>query len=152
MTIEELKKKLQGKNGKYKRYLGSPLRYAGGKSLAVGLITEFLPKDIKKVVSPFIGGGSVEIAIAKELGIDVVAYDIFDLLVNYWQQQTINGEKLYEKLKTMSPTKEEYERVKNILKEHWNKVDGYDGKLDPLDAAVYYYYNMHSNLYYYLVD
>lgn len=142
MTIEELQKKLQGKNGKYKRYLGSPLRYAGGKSLAVGLITEFLPKDIKKVVSPFIGGGSVEIAIAKELGIDVVAYDIFDLLVNYWQQQTINGEKLYEKLKTMSPTKEEYERVKNILKEHWNKVDGYDGKLDPLDAAVYYYYNM----------
>ena len=95
MTIEELQKKLQGKNGKYKRYLGSPLRYAGGKSLAVGLITEFLPKDIKKVVSPFIGGGSVEIAIAKELGIDVVAYDIFDLLVNYWQQQTINGDKRY---------------------------------------------------------
>ena len=42
----------------------------------------------------------------------------------------------------MPPTKEEYERVKNILKEHWNKETGYDGKLDPIDAAVYYYYNM----------
>ena len=142
MQIEELQKQLKGKNGNYKRYNGSPLRYAGGKSLAVGLITEHLPKDVKKVVSPFIGGGSVEIALAKELGLDVVGYDVFDLLVNYWQQQTINGEELYKRLSTMPPTKEEYERVKNILKEHWNKTDGYDGKLDPIDAAVYYYYNM----------
>ena len=51
----------------YKRYLGSPLRYAGGKSLAVGHILEHLPNNLNKVVSPFIGGGSVEIAIAKEL-------------------------------------------------------------------------------------
>ena len=63
MTIDELQEKLRGKNGNYKRYIGSPLRYAGGKSLAVGLITEFLPKDVKKVVSPFIGGGSVEVAL-----------------------------------------------------------------------------------------
>jgi len=142
MTVEELQEKLKGKNGNYKRYSGSPLRYGGGKSLAVGLISEYLPKDVKKVVSPFIGGGSVEIAIAKELGIDVVAYDVFDLLVNYWQQQTINGEELYKRLAEMPPTKEEYEKVKNILKEHWNKETGYDGKLDPIDAAVYYYYNM----------
>ena len=110
MTIEELQERLKGKNGNYKRYIGSPLRYAGGKSLAVGLITEFLPKDVKRVVSPFIGGGSVEIAMAKELGLEVIGYDVFDLLVNYWQQQTINGEELYKRLSTMPPTKEEYER------------------------------------------
>lgn len=45
----------------YKRYLGSPLRYAGGKSLAVGHILEYLPDNLNKVVSPFIGGGSVEV-------------------------------------------------------------------------------------------
>lgn len=139
---EKFLQSLKGKNGKYKRYLGSPLRYAGGKSLAVGLITECIPEDVNKVVSPFIGGGSVEIAIAKGLGIDVVGYDIFDLLVNYWDKQVNNPEELYKKLKDLNPTKEEYERIKNILKEHWNKVDGYDGKLDPIDAAVYYYYNM----------
>ena len=103
MTKDELQQTLKGKNGNYKRYIGSPLRYAGGKSLAVGIIAGFLPEGIRKVVSPFIGGGSVEIALAKELGIDVVAYDIFDLLVNYWQQQTLNGTEMYEKLKAMPP-------------------------------------------------
>lgn len=53
---------LNSKNG-YKRYLGSPLRYAGGKSLAVGGILKYLPDGLNKVVSPFIGGGSVEVAI-----------------------------------------------------------------------------------------
>ena len=37
----------------YKRYLGTPLRYAGGKTLAVGHVIELLPTNIKKVVSPF---------------------------------------------------------------------------------------------------
>ncbi len=142
MPVRDFQKTLVGENGIYKRYMGSPLRYAGGKSLAVGLIVSYLPKNIRKVVSPFIGGGSVEVAMAKELGIEVIAYDIFDLLVNYWQQQTINGKELYERLCRIEPTKEEYERIKNILKEHWNKNDGYDGGLSPIDAAVYYYYNM----------
>ena len=77
-SLEEKKdyflKKLESKSPtrKYNRYLGSPLRYAGGKSLAVGYIIELLPVNIKRVISPFIGGASVEIAIAKELGIEVI--------------------------------------------------------------------------------
>ena len=46
----------------YKRYLASPLRYAGGKSLAVGYVVEKLPAGLQRLVSPFIGGGSVEVA------------------------------------------------------------------------------------------
>lgn len=134
--------KLSTKNtAKYKRYLGSPLRYAGGKSLAVGNIIELLPNDIKRVVSPFMGGGSIEIAISKELGIPVIAYDIFDLLVNYWQNQIKYPEELYKVLSKFSPTKENYEKIKNILKDHWNKTEGYDNKLDPLQAAAYYFFN-----------
>ena len=75
---------------KYKRYVGSPLRYAGGKSLAVGLIVELIPDSTKRVVSPFMGGGSVEVAIALELKIPVVGYDIFDILMNYWDVQFLN--------------------------------------------------------------
>lgn len=146
MNIESKKReflnRLKGKNNKYKRYTCSTLRYGGGKSLAVGNIVELLPDNVNRVVSPFLGGGSVEIAIAKELGVEVVAYDIFDLLVNFWDKQINNPLGLYEKLKEIKPTKEEYERIKNILKQHWNKFDGYDGQLDPLDAAAYYYYNM----------
>lgn len=137
--LESLKSKT---SGKYKRYCGSPLRYPGGKSLAVGKILEYFPDGINRVVSPFMGGGSLEIAMAKELGWEVIAYDIFDMLVNYWQQQTINGDKIADKLKTFGLTKDDYKAIKNILNEHWTKENGYDGKLDPIDAAAMYYYNM----------
>ena len=30
----------------YKRYIASPLRYAGGKSLAVGFVAELLPDSV----------------------------------------------------------------------------------------------------------
>lgn len=121
----------------YKRYLGSPLRYAGGKSLAVGYVVRLLPDGIKKIVSPFLGGASVEIAMAKELGIDVIGYDIFDILVNYWQVQLETPEKLYKELKKLEPTKEEYKKIKEILKKHWKG----ESKIDKIKLAAYYYFN-----------
>ena len=132
----QLKSHSYSKN-KYKRYTGSPLRYAGGKSLAVGYIIQLLPDNIKKVVSPFIGGGSVEIAMAKELGIEVVGYDIFDILVNFWQVLLEKPQKLYEELKKLNPTKNEYKRVKEILKKHWEG----EIELDSIKLAAYYYFN-----------
>jgi len=90
---QEFLQRLKGKGKKYKRYLGSPLRYAGGKSWAVGYVIERLPENIKRLVSPFFGGGSIEIAIAKELGIEVIGFEIFDILVNYWNIQIISIEK-----------------------------------------------------------
>ena len=69
----------------FKRVCISPLRYAGGKSKAIGIILSNLPKlTEKKIVSPFFGGGSFELCVSQELGIQVVAYDIFGLLVNFW--------------------------------------------------------------------
>src|SRR3989338_8484484 len=106
----ELLDKLRSKTktDSYKRYIGSPLRYAGGKTLAVGHIINLLPNtNIKRVISPFLGGASVEIAIAKELGIEVVGYDIFDILINYWHYQITEPEKLAVKLSEFKPTKEE---------------------------------------------
>jgi DNA adenine methylase len=131
---------LHSKNG-YKRYNKSPLRYGGGKSLAVGYILEYLPDNVNRVVSPFIGGGSLEVAIAKELDIEVIAYDIFDLLVNYWQIQIEKPDELYNELKKLQNTKEEYQRVKDILKTCWDKHTGSNDKLNPLEKATYYYFN-----------
>ena len=139
---EKFLEKIKGTTHKYKRYLGTTLRYAGGKSLAVGDIIEHIPDDVEKVVSPFIGGGSLEVALSKELGIKVIGYDLFDLLVNFWNIQVKRPKELYERLAQLKPTLEEYERVKDILKAHWNKKDGYDGGLDPLELATYYYFNM----------
>lgn len=138
---ERFLKKLTSENG-YKRYNVSPLRYGGGKSLAVGYIIEHLPDNVKRVASPFIGGASVEIAIAKELEIEVVAYDIFDLLVNYWQIQINKPEELYQQLKKFKSNKQEYQQIKNFLKTIWNKQDGLlPNHLTDVELAAYYYYS-----------
>ncbi|WP_461248612.1 DNA adenine methylase, partial [Treponema sp. R6D11] len=89
---------LRSSGNKYKRYTGTPLRYAGGKTLAVGYIVELLPNKLKRVISPFFGGGSFEIACAKELGLEIKGFDIFELLVNYWQHQFAKPEKMYKYL------------------------------------------------------
>lgn len=128
------------KNG-YKRYIGSPLRYAGGKSLAVGHIVNLLPTNIDRVVSPFFGGGSVEIAIAKELDIDVIGFDIFDILTNYWHYQINEPDNLAEELKKFEPTKDEYARVREIMKKHWKQEELLYG----LELAAVYYFNHNTS-------
>lgn len=139
----EFLSKLRGKSkpDSFKRYLGSPLRYAGGKTLAVGHIINLLPDGVTKVVSPFFGGGSVEIAIAKELGLDVIGYDIFDVLTNYWYYQINYPQDLYDSLKKFEPTREEFTRVKNVLKKHWTG----EKKLVGLTLAAYYYFNHNTS-------
>lgn len=136
---------LQSKISKFKfrRYDGSPLRYAGGKSRAVGYIVEQLPnKRIKRIISPFFGGGSFEIACAKELGIEVIGFDIFNLLVNYWQVQIESPQKLYNYLKQIKPTKEEFFRVKEKLKAHWLKEKLIE---DKIELAALYYFNHNTS-------
>ncbi len=133
--------KIMSKNllsiNKYKRVAVSPIRYAGGKSLAVGHVIELLPDNIKRIISPFFGGGSIEIAISKFLDIEVIGYDIFNILMNYWKFQVENPQVLYEKLKALNPDKETFEKIRLTLRDYWDKkID-----LDPLTLAVYFVYN-----------
>lgn len=141
LTLQERKERflreLKGNTQPYKRYLGSPIRYAGGKSLAVGLIIEHLPTDITRVISPFIGGGSTEIAIAKELNLPVKAYDIFDILVNFWQVAINHPNELHLELSKLPVTKEQYAQIKQELTDHFKQRI----KLDPLTLARDYIYN-----------
>ncbi len=126
---------------KYKRYAGAPIRYAGGKSLAVGLIVELMPNYVKRLVSPFLGGGSVEMACSIELELPVVAYDIFDILINYWKAQLEHPKELYQRLLKFEPTRAQFKEVKERLKKHW------DGKqtLETLDLAAYFYFNHNTS-------
>jgi DNA adenine methylase len=128
------------------------LRYPGGKSKAIDLITPFV-KDYDKIVSPFIGGGSLEIHWSANLGKEVIGYDIFDVLVNFWNVLLNNPEELANKMSTMPTTTEEYKRVKEILisldktqemLKDWN-TDYYKRSdvvsLDDITLAAYYYFN-----------
>jgi DNA adenine methylase len=113
------------------------LRYAGGKTLAVGYIVNLLPNKIGRIVSPFLGGASVEIVLAKELGIEVIGYDIFDILINYWHYQITQPEELAKKVAKFKPTKEEYARVREIMKKHFNHNYSYGPHFLGSQSSVY---------------
>jgi DNA adenine methylase len=128
----------------------NPIRYAGGKTKAIKLISPHIKTD--KLVSPFFGGGSLEISLARS-GVKVQGYDIFDILVNFWDYQLNNPERIYEILKEIEPTKTEYNRIKLLLKS-WDKTqEGIFSKLktryydeEPIEidddyGAAYYWYN-----------
>jgi len=132
----------------------TPIRYAGGKSRAYDFISSYIPfwPRPKRIISPFMGGGSLEVRWAHEMGIQVEAFDVFDVLTNYWQHQIHHPKRLYDILKGLEPTKEQYDEIKDILL-HWDKVqnmfkdwktDYYDRKSEPLDdelGAAYYWFN-----------
>jgi len=150
----------QGEKG-FKRVSLSPLRYAGGKTNAVGLILRSLPNlKTKRIVSPFFGGGSFEIAMSKELGYEVIGYDVFSVLVNFWNQIIHKPHELADELAKLVPDKTHYTRNRHILLSFWDKIKpdtlSYNTKTkvdlteeentrldnNPLLQAAYYYYNM----------
>ncbi len=62
----------------------SPLRYPGGKSRGAEAITGYFPPGIKELLSPFFGGGSVELLMAAQ-GVNVLGFDLFKPLVEFWE-------------------------------------------------------------------
>jgi len=62
----------------------TPLRYPGGKSRAVKTILEFIPEDCGELCSPFLGGGSVELALAQK-GVKIHGYEGFKPIVWFWE-------------------------------------------------------------------
>jgi DNA adenine methylase len=133
----------------------TPIRYAGGKSRAIKIISPYLDNETK-IVSPFMGGGSLEVNWASK-GIEVIGYDLFDVLVNFWNVLLNNNTELVNKLKTINPTPEEYSRIKEILMKWENtqgmlegwKTDHYKRdevvKLNDATAAAYYFFNHNTS-------
>jgi DNA adenine methylase len=149
------------KKGGFKRVLISPLRYAGGKSKAIGLILDQLPKlKNKRIVSPFFGGGSFELCLSQKLDIEVIGYDIFGMLTNFWDVLINNKQAFITELKKFEINATEFTKNRHILLSHWDKVKpetlNYKTKKvveltedekcmldnDKVMQAVYYYYNM----------
>ena len=126
------------------------LRYAGGKSKASKYIDP-LVVSYDEIISPFIGGGSLEVGWA-DSGKKVKGYDIFSTLVNFWNVLLASPEELGDELKKIKPTEEVYKLVKEILMctpevqdmlKDW-KSDHYKREqvtLPPAKLAAYYYFN-----------
>lgn len=130
------------------------LRYAGGKSRAIKQITPYV-EDYDTIVSPFLGGGSLEVHWAA-MGKKVIAADVFDILVNFWNVLLTNPDALADELSKITPTTEEYKEVKEALMctpqvqsmlKDW-KTGFYkrqEVEIDPIKLAAYYYFNHNTS-------
>ena len=76
-----------------------------------------------------------------ELGISVAGYDVFDELVNFWQQILKDSNKLAKAILKWSPEKETYRIVKSELKNHWTGKKKIRSKAR-LAACYWYNHNL----------
>ena len=120
--------------------LKTPLRYPGGKSRACVKMDQYLPdlRDYDEFREPFIGGGSVAIHITKKYpNLDIWVNDLYEPLINFWQQLQMFGIDLKDKLTELKSTNNTPDLARELFlksKEHINDKD-----LSNLDRAVAFY-------------
>ena len=98
-----------------KNYPHSPLRYPGGKNRAIKAICSFIPTKEKKLCSPFLGGGSIELACTSRM--KVYGSDVFSPLIDFWQELINNPELLAEHVENYFPLSRDnfYKLQKNYI-------------------------------------
>ena len=111
------------------------LRYPGGKTRAVENITRYFPDKPVTLLSPFLGGGSIELALAAK-GTIVFGFDIFSPLVEFWQCVLTQPKTLAKEVEKYFPLSRSkfYELQQNQT--------GFKTKLER--AAVFYVLNRSS--------
>ncbi len=113
----------------------SPLRYPGGKSRAISQILPQLPPEIAEYREPFIGGGSVFLAIQHLLGDSVDRYWINDLnpdLYCFWKGARDSIDSLVEAVQT---SKHKYPNGRELFKD----LTQPDLNLSEFDRAVRFF-------------
>ena len=113
----------------------SPLRYPGGKTRGIEFITQFFPENLDKLLSPFFGGGSIELSVAAK-GVLVYGYDIFSPLVEFWQCLLTEPNELANEVANHYPlAKEKFYKLQHTQTRFKTKLER---------AAVYYVLNRSS--------
>ena len=111
------------------------MRYPGGKTRGVELIAGYFPKKLKTLLSPFFGGGSIELSVAAK-GTQVVGYDIFSPLVEFWQCLTKEPNKLADEVEKYYPlAKDSFYILQKTQTNFKTKIER---------AAIYYILNRSS--------
>lgn len=78
-----------------KNTLKTPLIYPNDKPRSASLIASHLPEGTGPIASPFLGGGSLELALASR-GHKVTGYTDFRLLYDFWNCMRHDPERVYE--------------------------------------------------------
>jgi DNA adenine methylase len=91
------------------------LRYPGGKTRAIPILSKNIPDGTKTLVSPFFGGGSFELSTE----MTIHANDLFEPLISFWSELKKDPERLvhdiHEKMKPLI-TKEQFKAMKSAQK------------------------------------
>jgi site-specific DNA-adenine methylase len=118
----------------------TPLRYPGGKSRACVKMDPYFPdlRDYDEFREPFLGGGSVAIHITKKYpNLDIWVNDLYEPLVNFWQQLQMFGSDLKDKLVDLKSTHNNPESAKELFLASKEKIN--DQSLPSLGRAVAFY-------------
>jgi len=120
--------------------LKTPLRYPGGKSRAIKKMAQFLPdmSKYKEYREPFLGGGSVALHMTQTYPhLEVWVNDLYEPLVNFWQQLQDNGNEIATRLKTFKTAYPTPDRARELFIESKELVN--DQKKSDITRAVSFY-------------
>jgi len=120
--------------------LKTPLRYPGGKSRACEKMGPYFPdlRNYDEFREPFLGGGSVAIYITKKYpGLNIWVNDLYEPLVNFWQQLQIFGTDLKDKLVSLKTANNTPELARELFLQAKEQIN--DQSLPSIDRAVAFY-------------
>jgi site-specific DNA-adenine methylase len=120
--------------------LKTPLRYPGGKSRACVKMDPYFPdlRDYDEFREPFLGGGSVAIHITKKYPLlDIWVNDLYEPLVNFWQQLQMFGVDLKDKLSELRLENNTPELAKDLFILCKEKIN--DKDVSNINRAVAFY-------------
>lgn len=118
----------------------TPLRYPGGKSRAVTKMDPYFPdlRNYKEFREPFLGGGSVAIHITKKYpDLNIWANDLYEPLVNFWQQLQMFGTDLKNALADLKSSHNDPVSAKILFLSSKVKIN--DISVNNFDRAVAFY-------------
>jgi DNA adenine methylase len=120
--------------------LKTPLRYPGGKSRACTKMDPYFPdlRNYTEFREPFLGGGSVAIHITKKYpNLKIWVNDLYEPLVNFWQQLQIFGVDLKDKLVDLKSENNTPDLAKELFLKAKNQINDQD--LSSINRAVAFY-------------
>ena len=121
--------------------LKTPLRYPGGKSRACVKMDPYFPdlREYTEFREPFIGGGSVAIHVTKKYPhLKVWVNDLYEPLVNFWQQLQMFGPEMKDRLQELKSEHPDPDSAKRLFLESKEYLND-ESNLDSLRRAVSFY-------------
>jgi len=122
------------------KQLKTCLRYPGGKSRAVTKMDPYFPdlRNYNEFREPFIGGGSVAIHITKKYpNLNIWVNDLYEPLINFWQQLQMFGVELKEELSGYKLAHITPELARELFVKSKDQIN--DTSVSNLDRATAFY-------------